>query len=540
MIQDVFVPSKIGSYYIFSKRVLSFEITTNFVQASLIYFSHRKVILENSMTIVLQDQNPASIINAIKKIATTIGSYDEVVTSLTSSAVVFKELTLPFIGREKIGMIVSYEVEPLLPFSLDDAVIDFLVMYEDKEKSQTTILVAAARKADLDEYISYFQKAQVRLTHVTLDMFALYDFYRHTMYVTQTHASLLLVDFGIDALRILYVQKGILKSVRLIPYGLALMMDKINQSLQFTSNNSAIDFFEKGLHAYDEQTKDQIISKLVVDFSKQISLSISFFQKQIKDFVMPVHVLCLGQVNKLQGFFDQVTEACQINFESVDIKRILSKNSIQVYPKAKFDSQYSGSLIIGLSAAHYGKINFLSHEQKKIYNTLLNKQLLVACMLSCAIIIGLYMYSKYQIQFWDIAYEKSRKELLAVLKDQMNIDLKATKRVTDIVVAAQDKLEQTKKVCFSFSQSNNAFLQHLQDLSTTIDRESVGLELKKMSMQGEQVVLLGKVKNYDALDLFVEELMNLKNLSLKNIPRDLTFTVTLEVKKDANLAKEKL
>ena len=99
MIQDVFVPSKIGSYYIFSKRVLGFEITTSYVQATLIYFSRNTISLENSMTIPLQDQNPTTIVNAIKKIATTIGKYDEVVTSLTSSAVVFKELILPFIGR---------------------------------------------------------------------------------------------------------------------------------------------------------------------------------------------------------------------------------------------------------------------------------------------------------------------------------------------------------------------------------------------------------------------------------------------------------
>ncbi|MBV8661392.1 MAG: pilus assembly protein PilM, partial [Candidatus Dependentiae bacterium] len=232
MIQDIFVPSKIGSYYIFHKRVLGFEITTSFVQASLIYFSRNTVLLENSMSIPLQDQNPATIVNAIKKIATTIGKYDEVVTSLTSSAVIFKELVLPFIGREKIQMIVNYEVESLLPFSLDEAVIDFLITDENKEKSQTTILVAAARKSDLDTYTDYFEKAGVQLTNVTLDMFALYDFYRHTMYVAQAYTSLLLVDFGIDAIRILYIQKGILKSVRLVPYGLAAMMHKIDNSVE--------------------------------------------------------------------------------------------------------------------------------------------------------------------------------------------------------------------------------------------------------------------------------------------------------------------
>ncbi|MBP6869413.1 pilus assembly protein PilM [Candidatus Babeliales bacterium] len=532
MIQDIFVPSKIGSYYIFHKRVVGFEITSSAVQASLIYFSKNKVVLENSMSIALQDQNPTSIINAIKKIATTIGAYDEVVTSLTSSAVIFKELTLPFIGRQKIAMIVNYEVEPLLPFSLDEAVIDFLIVEENKEKSQTTILVAATRKTDLQAYTNYFEKAGVQLTNVTLDMFALYDFYRNTMYVTQAYTSILLVDFGVDAIRILYIQKGILKSVRLVPYGLTSMMSKVDETFQLLPNKSVEDLFDKDVDGNDEETKHQIVQQLIVDFCKQISLSISFFQKQIKNFEFPSRVICLGAGSQLQGFLDQATEICQINFENLDIKRVAMRNNIQTNKKTKIDPQQSASLIIPLSAAHYGHINFLSYEQQKMASSLLNKQLLTALCISLAAIAGLYFYSNFQVKGWNISYEKSRKELITTLKDQMDIEVKAVKRVTDIVGAAQSKLQQTKKVCISYSRSNNSFLNHLQALCSKIDRASLGLDLKKLSLHDKEIVLQGKVKDYDALQTFEEELMDLTDFILKDRPQELTFTVTLQVKED--------
>lgn len=532
MMQDIFVPSKIGSYYVFHKRVLGFEITTSSVQASLIYFSKSKVLIENSMSIALQDQSTVSIINAIKKITTTIGKYNEVVTSLTSSAVIFKELTLPFIGREKIAMIVNYEVEPLLPFSLDEAVIDFLITEENKEKSQTTILVAAARKSDLDIHTSYFEKAGVLLTHVTLDMFALYDFYRHTMYIAQASTSLLLVDFGVDAIRILYIQKGILKSVRLVPYGLLAMLHKIDESFQLLPNKSIADFFEKDLHGYDEQTEQQIVHQVITDFCKQMTLSIAFFQKQIKNFTMPTRVICLGQGSQLQGFLEKSTEICQINFENLDIKRVALRNNIEVSRKIKLDAQHSASLIIPLSAGHYGLINFLSYEQKKVHNHLLNKQLFTALILSCSILAGLYFYSNYQVEIWNIAYEKSRKELISTLKEQMDVEVKNVKRISDIVSSAQNKLEQTKKVCVSFSQSHNAFLHYLQALCSKIDRASLGLDLKKLSLQDKEIVLQGKVKDYDALQTFEEELMDLHEFILKDRPKELTFTVTLQVKED--------
>ena len=539
MIQDIFVPSKMGSYYIFNKRVLSFEITTSCVQASLIYFSRNTVSLENSISITLLDQNSTTIVNAIKKIATTIGTYDEVVTSLTSSAVIFKELTLPFIGREKIKMIVNYEVEPLLPFSLDEAEIDFLITDENKEKSQTTILVAAVRKSDLDVYTAYFEKAGVVVTNVTLDMFALYDFYRHTMYVAQASTSLLLVDFGTDAIRILYIQKGILKSVRLVPYGLSAMMSKIDETLDIASHKDLEDILEQGLQGHDEQRQHQIAQQLITDFCKQITLSISFFQKQIKNFISPAKIICLGAGTQLPEFTEQLTEGCQIPVEILDIKRVALRNNIQVSKKIKLDGQHSASLIIPLSAAHYGDVNFLLHAQRTMHNRLLNKQLLTAIVISIAMLAAIYFYSNYQLKQWNIAYDKSKKEMVLVLKDQMDIDIKNNvKRVSDIVAAAKTKLQQEKKVCFSFSQSNNAFLNHLQELCTKIDRVSLGLDLKKLSLHDKEVVLQGKVKGFDELEIFEEELMELHSFTLKNIPAELAFTVTLLVKEDQDKNKE--
>ena len=532
MIQDIFVPSKVGSYYIFHKRVLGFDITTNGVQASLLYFSKNKVVVENSMNVIFQDQKSTTIINAIKKIATTIGKYDEVVTSLTSSAAIFKELVLPFIGREKIKMIVNYEVEPLLPFSLDEAVIDFLIVDENKEKVQTTILVAATRKSDLDIYTDYFEKAGIQLTSITLDMFALYDFYRHTMYVAQAYTSLLLVDFGIDAIRILYIQKGVLKKVRLVPYGLAVMMKKTGKVLEPLSDDSLYDVLDQNDQSHDDEKKHKIAQQLVLDFCKQITLSISFFQKQIKSFIIPAKVVCLGIGTELPGFLDQAVEKCQVPIEILDIKRVAYRNNIQMNRKVKIDAQYSASLINSLSAAHYGDINFLSNKQKQVHSRLLDKQLLTAVFISIATLVGFYFYSNNQFKQWNKAYDKSKKEIVTILKDQMDVDVKKVKRVSEIVSAAQNKLQQAKNVCLSYSQSKNTFLNYLQELFGKIDRESLGLDLKKLSLHDKEIILQGKVKDFDALETFEEELMELPNFIIKNIPGELAFTVTLQAKED--------
>jgi len=534
MIKDIFMPSRIGSYYIFNKRVLGFELTTTSVQASLLYFSGNTVILENSMNIILQDQNQISIVNAIKKIATTIGQYDEVVTSLISSAVVFKELVLPFIGREKIKMIVAYEVEPLLPFTLDEAIIDFIVTDEDKEKSQTTILVAAVRQSDLEIHEAYFEKAGLQLDNVTLDMFALYDFYRHGMYVAQADTGSLLVDFGIDAIRILYIQKSILKSVRLVPYGLLSMLHTKNDDSSLIHNRILDEFLQSNTQE-DQVVIDQgLAQKIIIDFCKQITLSLAAFQKQFKFFIAPSRVICLGVGTNIPSFLEQASKHCQISMEKLDIKKFLSSNNIEVNKKMKIDAQYNTSLIITLSAAHYGDVNYLSKKQHRAKNLLLNKQLFFIVLISFVAIAGVCFYSQYQLNIWNQAYNKSKKEVIHTLKEKMDLDIQGIKRISDIVSVAQNKLEQAKKVCFSCSEQNHSFLRYLQELSSGIDKQSLGLDLKKLSLRDKEVTLQGSVKNWPELDTFIKELIELKNFELKgklpDVPND--FTVTLQALDD--------
>jgi len=530
MIQDIFIPSRIGLYYFFEKRILGFEINSSSVQATLVHFSKNKVVLKNNMSITLQDQNPLSISNAIKKITTTIGKYDEIVTCLTSSTVIFKEMILPFVGREKIKMIIDYEVEPLLPFTLNEAVIDFIITDEDKVKSQTTVLVAAVRKLDLLVCTSHFEAAGIELSHVTLDMFALYDFYRNAMYVAQAYMSLLIVDFSFDAIRILYIQKGILKSVRLVPYGLTSItnnLDKDSTLLQhrLLENNLPLDIKDdhEGIHK-------ELSQKIMVDFCKQITLSISFFQKQIKSFIAPSKIICLGAGTGIQGFLEQAKACSDLPVEILEIKKILLKNNVVLNKTIKFDAQYSSNLIIPFSAVRYGDVNFLSDRQKQKESKLFKKQILMVIFISLSTIAGLYLYTDYQVRIWNVANAKSKRDLVMTLQEQMNLDVKNVKRVSEIVSTAQTQLEQTKKVCFSFSQSNNSFLHSLQELYSKIDRTSLGLSLKLLSLHDNEVVLQGKVKDYDALATFEEELMELENFTLQDKPRDLAFTVVLHIK----------
>ena len=128
MIRDIFIPRIVGNYYIFAQRIVGFDIGKTYIQATLVKAYKKTRTIEKCIREKISDEIDLSYeeraSKTILKILKNIGSYDAIVSSLPTGLIVFKELTVPFLSSEMISQVVSYEIEPLLPFALDQAVVD--------------------------------------------------------------------------------------------------------------------------------------------------------------------------------------------------------------------------------------------------------------------------------------------------------------------------------------------------------------------------------------------------------------------------------
>lgn len=120
IIKNLFIPEKVGSYYIFGQRIAAFEVTKTNVYVTVTYRKARAITIEKFIDIPIsagagQDYNERTS-QAIKSAAAQIPRSAKIYTAMPSAQALFKELKLPFLGRDKIAMVVNYEVEPLLPF----------------------------------------------------------------------------------------------------------------------------------------------------------------------------------------------------------------------------------------------------------------------------------------------------------------------------------------------------------------------------------------------------------------------------------------
>ena len=109
MIKNIFIPESIVDYYIFPKRILSFDVGRTQVHAVQVYLSGRTMRIEKFLEEKIEP-GPSTTIQdrtaqAIKNIVAQADQFHAVYAAINSSLVVFKELTLPFLEYEKIKMV---------------------------------------------------------------------------------------------------------------------------------------------------------------------------------------------------------------------------------------------------------------------------------------------------------------------------------------------------------------------------------------------------------------------------------------------------
>jgi len=95
------------------------------------------------------------------------------------------------------------------------------------------------------------------------------------------------------------------------------------------------------------------------------------------------------------------------------------------------------------------------------------------------------------------------------------------------------KLDEEEAIWEGFAgKFKYSFLKYLQDLCVRIDREGIGLDLKKLIMNKENTTLIGQVRDYKALKTFEEELNESKLFKLISVPQKPKFEVKLIIKNE--------
>lgn len=501
MLRNIFVPDVIKNYYIFTQRIIGFEVGKNHVFATVIKaYGYKRVIeqlieepISNDPTLGYQERASHAIANVLKK----AGRYDVIHTALSSGVVVFKELTVPFTNIQKIKMIVPFEVESLLPFALHDAVIDTIVTKVDTANQQSDVIVAAVKNEHIQEHVQLFEAAGVNPEKITVDMLELYGFFASIPEYANLKGVVVVIDLSLWATRILIMVDGQLKTVRFL-------------NKNFQNENFLPD----------------------IQFTLQATLT-----KLQKSANTITTIFLTGVGSESAGITQSVCEFLQGPCELLYAHKIIKNGTITTKNQIGIPSHFVISLATALSSTITADFNvrqdYISESDEKT----LTQQLITAIILVLLIITSYSVHSFLTIRSLSKEAQNSEKEAIDKLKKVFTLSKGASSARTSLDSAnkaARAELAKEETIWFSLSTQNRfSFLTYLEELSSRLDREKLGLEVRRLAIKSSEgtaediLTLEGQVKSYPALRS-LEEALN-ESKMFKSVPKlqETKFDITL-------------
>jgi len=517
MIRDVFLPTNIGPYYLFSQRIVACEVTTSHVRMVLVTAQGKTRTFKKSVEEAIENNNAIPyeerVIHALSNALKSIGSYDRFYSVLPASSVVFKELTVPFTSLKKIKLVLPFEVESLLPFPLVEATVDCIVTKQDED--QSIVYVAAVKNEVLAQHLALLSKGGVDPFKITVDLFELYALYKALYPQTNEQKNDVIFYLGYHGMRMAIVHDGMLIATRYVPHGLIKFAKLLDTNTE---------------HLHRAGIDPEKILKTVTPFFADIKLTLDASKERL-DGQPYSKLLLMGPAVAIKGLHQLLTTVTGISASNITPQTLMQHGLFN----SKSLSKINNSSIIPLSAAlslsttidfNLNVGDTQERQDKRVRNQLIAAGTLLVLIIISVIGRGILTARKLRNEI-----KSSEQQAITSLRKVFPTLSKSSKSLEKLKRSAQNELKREKNIWFALSPQNRAsFMKYLVDLSKRIDRVGLGLNLKKWILTENTMTFEGRVKNYQALSKLEEELRASKLFT--NVPRleELKFSLKMPLK----------
>jgi len=159
-----------------SKNILGLDIGHNAVSAVLARNSIKGNSIEAHMHLSLSDESRTdrNIADLIEIIAQEIDLSDCIcVAAIPADLISYRNLQVPFAEHKKIRQILPFELESMLPFPVEDLIIDFHSFKIPDRDDHTEIIAASVEKNRIDSYLDILASFNIQPKLITAGCYPL-------------------------------------------------------------------------------------------------------------------------------------------------------------------------------------------------------------------------------------------------------------------------------------------------------------------------------------------------------------------------------
>lgn len=407
------------------------------------------------------------------------------VTSVPADHVAFRNLKVPFKQEKKIRQILKFELEPTLPFPIDEVVVDFHALKLDGQGEQTDVIAAACNANGLRKILDLLAARRIYPEIVTVSGFPSALCLSRLGNIPE---NALVVDVRSGSSTIFVMNSGQLNMVRTLPADRAYdsRTDMLGQNIQRT------------LYALEEIGDRPF---------------------------RPDNIYVTGPALGENGIVSALTRLLDVPITRIDLLTDIESRIKEIPSESWKPYQMNNALalalveVIGIKGLNFRqgpfaiKKRWTEYRKNIITSGILIAALLVVWLASISID---YFYKKNQL-------DKINNEL----KQMFQTTFPDVKKIVDPIQQMRVRIDELRKISLSPSDGNNAvlFIDVLNHISKSIPN-NIDAKFTRTVIGEDNVVINGDTDTFNSVD-------TIKN-RLEQIGTFQSVTIVSTTKDDAN------
>jgi type IV pilus assembly protein PilM len=178
-------------------------------------------------------------VEAIKNLVKSLDiKAKEVTSSVSGNSVIIRKIALPAMHPEELEDQIQWEAEQYIPFDINDVNIDFQLLAPDEhDPSRMNVLLVASKKDIVNDYLTVFSEAGLKLAIVDVDSFAVQNCFELNYDIDPEEVAAL-INIGAGIVNLNIVKDGVSLFTRDVQMGGNLYTEEIQKQYGVSSEDA--------------------------------------------------------------------------------------------------------------------------------------------------------------------------------------------------------------------------------------------------------------------------------------------------------------
>lgn len=184
--------------------------------------------------------NTSAVVDGLRALFDGMGiqNIKDAASSVSGNSVIIRKISLAAMSVESLEEEIQWEAEQYIPFDINDVNIDFQMLEPDEnDPAKMFVLLVASKKDIVNDYLSVFAEAGLKLVLVDVDVFAVQNAFEMN-YDLDPEEVYALVNIGANMMNLNVVRNGVSLFVRDVQMGGEVYNEELQKKLGISGEDA--------------------------------------------------------------------------------------------------------------------------------------------------------------------------------------------------------------------------------------------------------------------------------------------------------------